>query len=466
MPFPSYLSPLGPPPIHANAYRRALRERVDFSQRLGADAIAEQAARMFLPSACLARRRPSGDGCGTQAPRGMAPVKLQFVTDKTSAEVSTLVARFDAIASDQALASDAARGRAVLRAIAEKIRPALETGAVGRTRMAHAAALEIAAAIANPKTMTIGWRAAVDAADGLNPMACKLGSPAQWGVSIVAQKGEGRVTLCESAAWDRYHWHGESLADAKARGGDADGEGNVRAISPHNVICQAGLALVADVQTTFAVKTQEWWLTRVLLRRKDQRATVGAKIRMVAFESSEVAVHEALAYEDATWRHAACNWLAWLCRLLSGIGSGRVGKREYAHLNKFRPLRDVLPPPPPEVQRDEGNWDAMIAQCERTRAKKAELLGKDARRAAARTGTWSGDSGYAGKVDLKLRFVSPTGRGSRVETLDYERAQDETTRRPLYEAFPMAALTERLLDGGGQARASGGARADDAIGLR
>lgn len=456
MPFPTYLSTLHPP-SHPNAYRRVLQqEKIDFSQRLDAKAIAERTAHMFLPPGCCDPRRQSREDCGIFAMNGLPQITLQFITDKKTAAVTTLADRFSEIARDTQLQSHAAKGRAVLRAIAEKLRPALEAGPVGRTGMAQAAALEIAVAMANRRNISIGWRAAMDAANGLNPVGCKLGTPSQWGVSIVAAKGDGRVTMCESTAWDRYHWNGEKLEDHKARrkgkrpidlvaGDDPDPNQPVVAVTPHNVICQAGRALVADVQTTFSVKTNEWWLTRLLLRRRDQRATVAAKIQMVGFESSEQALHDALAYENRSWGHTARNWLARLCRFMRGIAIGKLGKREYAYLDKFRPLRDPIPVQPPEVPVEEGNWDTIIAQCGETANRKVQLLGKRARSAARRSGTWSGDRRYAGKVELKLRFLDGPGIGGGKEhSMEYVNAPDETPRTPMCEAIATADVAERL----------------------
>lgn len=455
MPFASYLSTFRPPP-HANAYRTILQEqKIDFAQRQHADVIAARAARMFLPPGCVEPAGALPEDCGILALNGMPQIKLQLITDRESAAVTTLADKFEAIARDRTLDSEVALGRAVLNAIAEAIRPALETGAVGRTEMAQAAALEIAAAIANRRTLSIGWRGAVESVYEFNPVGCKLGTPSQWGVAIVAQKGDGRVTLCESTAWDRYHWNGVRPGDAKAAGkrkapaGPQDDhwepEGGVAAVTTHNVTCQAGPVLVADVQTTFRVKTSEWWLTRVLLRRKDQRATVAAKIEMVAFESSEPAVHEALAFEDGGWVPAVFNWLARLCRFMRGISIGRLPKREYARLNKFRPLRDPVPLPPPHLQEAERNWDHTIAQCQDTVSRKAEWLGKDARRAGRRSGTWSGRGRHAGRVDLHLHFLSRVAMGGKEQTLSYASAPADAVRAPVYEALPTAGMAEALV---------------------
>lgn len=446
MPFPSYLSNFSTP-SHHNAYRRVLAdETVDFSTGQSAGEIAVEAASLFLPTK---------EDSGLVVASGSAPVKLNFLGDAHAGQ--DLDAEFARIAEGQGayhnLVGDEERGRAVLKAIADAIFPALNSGNLARTEMARAAAMEIAVAIANPRNLTIGARAVREAVNGPdNAVGCKLGRP-KWGIDIHAYKN--RITLCESNAWSRYHL--TPPGDAPSKGAGKRAEAGAKASQPgaRNVFWQDGKVLVADVCTTFTAKTGEWWLTRKVLPNRAQRATVGARIEMLHVRSPDKTLHRALAYENGTKRHALSNFLAWLCRFLRGVAISKVSKADFE--------RNVLPRQAHrtgEVVALDGNEDkahAIVDECKVAQIKRAELVDEDARRIGRRSGTWSDRARYHGKVDLCVSF-SP-GESGKPAKQSVTWVRGEAKRLPAYAVFQKAGEPRPSGSSGGANGAPSGSRA-------
>ena len=443
MPFPSYLSAFRPP-THHNVYRRVMQdEKIDFSlsPSIRIDHVAQNAAALFLPATSLfSSSSDVGSGAG---PWGGGPVKLKFHGDPGTE--TRLQRQFKTIADGPEDRVD--KGLAVLKAIADAIFPAFDTGVTAKTIMARAAAMEVAVAIANRNTLSIGTRAALEAVNGEeNRLRCKLGSPSEWGIEIHTER-KGRISLCESAAWDRYHVVGNAGAEGKRLGksrattGDAATTGDDDKAKPAmvrspflNVESQDGKVLIINACTTFAVKSGEWWLTRKLLPHRPQRATVAAKIRPIYVQSPERRMHSALSYEDGGVRHSAWNWLAFLCRWMRGIGTARVDKGEYKY--KLLPAEAIRRKvPPPLYRSDPDPLDSAIALAERgnTYRKRAELVDDDARTVGRRSGTWSGESRYQGKVDLIVRFAHGKPAEPANQTVDM--VDVTAARRAVYHAL-------------------------------
>jgi hypothetical protein len=451
MALPSYLSTLCAP-SHHNAYRRALAdEKIDFSTDSPSDSVALRAAKLFLPA--------QGYGLGSAS---YARVNLNIIGD--SAAQVRLDAKLIAIADGSGANTEAGKGRAVLKAIAEAIFPALNTGNVSRTRMAGAAAMEIAVAITDQANSTIGMRAAMGAVNSKeNPLGCRLGEPSEWGIGIRAR--EGKVSLCESTAWDEYHWFGEAAAPAEHRdkGSAAAAEDAQRPKPPRNVKCQDGKILIADVCTTFTVKTDEWWLTRKLLPRRPQHATVGAKIERVHFQSPDKTLQDALAYENGTARHVVCNWLARLCRFMRGICASKAGKSECEReLIPTRTKRSPLEFVPECLGRIPEMKEAQerMSNCLAYEIKLPELIDNDARRVGQRSGTWGDSVRYHGKVDLNVSFHC-TEDGTETQTVSFDA---QSVRLPADQDFERAAGTRDARAAGPDAAGSSRSRASSSEG--
>jgi hypothetical protein len=413
---------------------------INFSTDVQADKVAGRAAQMFLPRRQGREFLCTGDW-GAQ-------INLNFPGDtRTRAQLkSKLTDIADGAHSYRTLRTEAEQGRAVLRAIADAIFPALNTGSVGRTEMARAAALEIAVAIANRSNLTIGMRAALAAVNAReNATKCQLGLPSEFGIDIHAGEKAGRVYLCESTAWDAYHWTGDAGAPTKAAGkrsetatahaSSADSQAGDVPNAPCNIRCQDRRILIADVCTSFTVKTDEWWLTRKLLPRRTQRATVGAKIERVHFESPDRRLQEALAYENGTARHVACNWLARLCRFMRAIRTTKARKseclRELAPARAIR--RDLRIPDLREKNLGLAQAQSLFDNCPLHEIKRAELVDDDARRVGRRSGTWSDSARYHGKLDLSISFQpdAPVEPKSQTVALGVLFA----ARKPAYHAY-------------------------------
>jgi hypothetical protein len=437
MPFPSYLSAFRPP-THHNVYRRVMQdEKISFSlsESIRLEDVARNAALLFLPAHSVSSDLRSGEG-----PWGAAPVKLKFHGDKS--RETSLKEQFDGIA--QMGWRPAEKGLAVLTAIAEAIFPALDTGVTAKTVMARAAAMEIAVAIANRSTLNVGTRAAIDAVNGEeNPLGCGLGSPSEWGIELHTER-KGRISLCESAAWDQYCRVPDTVAkdnrmgDSQTTTDEEDRAKLARARTPSgNVESQDGKVLITNVCTTFTVKSGEWWLTRKLLPHRPQHATVTAKIRPIWVKSTDKTMHAALSYENGSVRHSAWNWLAFLCRWMRGIRTTKVDKGDYQR--KLLPREAIRERVPSELfGRDDSSWHSAICPAERgeTIRKRAELVDDEARRVGRRCGTWSGESRYHGKVDLVVRFAP--GKPAEPENQTVELVGVTEGRGAAYHGFPGA----------------------------
>lgn len=438
MPIPSYLSTFCTPPSHTNAYRRVLAdEKIDFSNSTPIDQLALVAAQLFLPPA---DRHPDLDDARDASPL----VQLSFHGNAHAG--ADLEAKFFDIA--HGLQSGTVnyrnftpeeKGREVLKSIADAIFPALNTGNIGRTEMARAAALEIAIAIANPRNLSIGARAACNAVNGEhNDINCALGAPVKRGVGIHAYKG--RISLCESNDWDCYHRIAAPSEQSKSAGKRATVAGTPSTKSEadsRNVACQDAKILIADVCTTFTVKTGEWWLTRKLLPRRTQHATLGARIEMLHLQSPDPTLQKALGYEGGTTRHRFWNWVAFLFRFMRGIAIGNVDKREFEReFLRMRVVRGGLRVPIEDAGMQEAQRE--IDQCLTIENRSVELIDDDARRVGRRSGTWGDRARYQGKLDLQVAFDPGKPVAAESQTVGWH--GPSAARPPAYQALGRAAV--------------------------
>ncbi|CAG9169580.1 hypothetical protein CURE108131_10750 [Cupriavidus respiraculi] len=449
MPFPSYLCNFFTP-NHHNAYRRVLAdEHVDFQTDKPDHQVAIIAADLFLP-----RRNASG----IRADVDLAPRVVLHFPDDAAAEAKLESALSSIARRSPSSSYGLEQGRAVMTAIADAIFPALRTGNVGRTQMARAAAMEIATAIASPRNLTIGMRAVCKAVnDDANTVGCRLGGPSSRGIDIRA--GKGRVTLCESNDWSKYHLLGIEADGKQAvkKAGKAAGKDGADPDSldtaPRNVRWQDGKILIADVCTTFTVKTGEWWLTRKLLPRRTQRATVGARIEMLHVQSPDKRLHKALAFEDGNARHWLANCLARVCRFLRGVGIANASKEQFAEdLLRKRAGRSQPTLTFADADLDEHAMDVharKVHECDVTESlRHAELIDDDARRVGRRTGTWGSRARYHGKVDLELTFAGdkPAAPEYQAVSLVQEKGKENGKENGKEQAKPARAAAYEAFD--------------------